>query len=463
VLAIAPATSRNWVRGHQFVLVSSNAAINLFIGNNSSYDAMTALRPGRDWRALQRVREQYGEGRSASAFFVRRVLTYVRTDPVGFSLLQAKKLRLLLGGDEIFRNQAIYPVRTDSPVLRVLLWKLPWLVFPFGLLAPLAILGLVVGARRAPMLAFVALALATTVVVFFVTARYRAPLVPLLLVFAAEGMRWIVTTATGRARLAALGLVVPVFLLANLGQGPMPVRMNADAEFGLATLLESEGRRAEALALYERVARENPTYYDAWERLSRALRAEGRTREADEALRVAEAIVPEFFDTLIMLGGVYAKDGRWGEAAEYYRRALDLQPGDPVAQAGLTRAREEARTEYEKAIAVLPDAHAKGARYAWLGLWLQKVGDMEGAETNYLAALRYSQNEETALNNLAVIYARRGNDLGALDLFLRLLRVAPHHVTACRNASILSMRLGISPNELRECQRKSARANDSSP
>src|SRR5262249_36412513 len=201
---------------------------------------------------------------AASRFFVDRVVAYAREDPLGFAALQAKKVRLLLGGDEILRNQAIYPVRADSPVLRLLLWKIPGLAFPFGLLLPPAVLGLVVGARRAPFLAVVVLVLAGGVVAFFVTARYRAPLVPLLCVFAAAAWwkPW-----------AAIALLAGVYLLANLGQGPMPARMNPDAEFGLATWLEREGHRAEATALYAEVARENPTYWDAWERLSRALRA----------------------------------------------------------------------------------------------------------------------------------------------------------------------------------------------
>jgi hypothetical protein len=339
VCAVAPATARNWIEGHQFVLVSSNAGINLFVGNNKHYDAMVGMRPGRDWQALLRAPSHYGVrgAAAASGFFVRRVVLYARTDPAGFMLLQARKLRLLLGGDEVLRNQEIYPVRADSPVLRVLLWKAPGLAFPFGLLLPAAVLGLVVGARRAPMLVAMVLVQAAAVVAFFVTARYRAPLVPLLSVFAAEGVRWL-GAATPRGRLAALGLVVPLYLLANLGQGAMPRRMNPDAEFGLATWLEREGRRAEALPLYERVARENPTYWDAWERLSRALRAEGRVDEAEAALRTARGIVPEFFDTLLILGRIRDAEGQWRDAADYYRRALAMEPDDPVARAGLARA-----------------------------------------------------------------------------------------------------------------------------
>ena len=136
--------------------------------------------------------------------------------------LQVRKLRLLAGGAEIPRNQELYPARAWSPVLWVLLWKVPGLAFPFGLLLPLAAVGLGVAWRRAPVLAASVVLLGLAVAAFFVTGRYRAPLVPLLAVFAAAGVRWAAIEASGRARVAAGAVAVGVYLLANLGQGPMP-------------------------------------------------------------------------------------------------------------------------------------------------------------------------------------------------------------------------------------------------
>src|SRR6185436_7773275 len=97
------------------------------------------MRPGRDWQALVRAPRLHGVSGAgpASRFFVERVTAYAAREPVGFVRLQVRKLRLLLGGAEIPRNQEIYPARTWSPVLRVLLWKVPGLAFPFGLLLPL--------------------------------------------------------------------------------------------------------------------------------------------------------------------------------------------------------------------------------------------------------------------------------------------------------------------------------------
>ena len=104
----------------------------------------------------------------------------------------------------------------------------------------------------------------------------------------------------------------------------------------------------------------------------------------------------------------------------------------------------------------------KGVFYAALGREQQMGGDVEGAERSYLAALRYAKDEETALNNLGVIYALRGDDRAALDLFLHLLRVASDHNVACRNIRALSARLQVSESEVRKCPRKGARAKEGS-
>src|SRR5207249_3702445 len=148
----------------------------------------------------------------------------------GFLRLQGKKLYLLLAGNEIPRNQEIYPARAYSPVLRALLWKVPGLAFPFGLLLPLAVVGLAVGSSRAPWLAAIVGAYALAILAFFITARYRVPLVPFLLVFAAEGVRWFLRDARAPERAAAAAAGVLLFLAVNLRQGPMPRTMNADAE-----------------------------------------------------------------------------------------------------------------------------------------------------------------------------------------------------------------------------------------
>jgi tetratricopeptide (TPR) repeat protein len=274
----------------------------------------------------------------ASRFFVARVTAYAEGDPAGFFVLQVRKLRLLLAGTETLRNQEIYPARAWSPVLRVLLWKVPGLAFPFGLLLPLAVIGLGVAWRQAPALAAAVILLGLTVTAFFVTARYRAPLVPLLVLFAAAGVRWAAVEASPRARRGAGAVALGAYLLANLGQGPMPHRMNPDAEQGLAHWLEREGRGPEALALYERLAREAPGSFDAWYGVAQLATTLGRRAEAERALALIRGLEPEFVDTALLLARAALDAGCGTEADTFARRAIALDPRSDLARTLLREA-----------------------------------------------------------------------------------------------------------------------------
>ena len=48
-LVIAPVALRNYLVGDDWVLISHNAGINFYIGNNPDYQRTVDIRPGRDW------------------------------------------------------------------------------------------------------------------------------------------------------------------------------------------------------------------------------------------------------------------------------------------------------------------------------------------------------------------------------------------------------------------------------
>lgn len=329
VLAIAPVTIRNAAKGREIVLISTNAGINLYLGNNPRYDETVQIRPDRHWTEL--TKEPFDRGirtkSGASNFFVGRVLEWAGSDPGGFLRLQVKKLRLLLGGDEIFRNQAIYPARHYSPVLSVLLWKVPGLAFPFGLLAPLALLGLAVAWRRAPLLASIVALYTLAVVAFFVVARYRVPLIPYLAMFAAEAVRWFVSAVTARKAAAAAG-VAALYAASNLGQGAMSTRMNADAEYSLAAQLQEEGRAEEAKAHYKEALHDRPDYSEAWVNLGVLEASRGNVAEAARAFEEGLRLDPNDVTAIIDLAALREREHRWEDAIQLYQRAALLHPGD---------------------------------------------------------------------------------------------------------------------------------------
>jgi len=333
-LTIAPVTLRNLERGGELIPISWNGGINLYIGNNPDYDQTVAIRPDLHWKRFVQEPRRAGvrTAAGASSYFVAKVIRYAASDPAGFARLQIKKLCLFLAGNEIPRNQEIYPARAYSPVLRALLWKVPGLAFPFGVLMPLGVLGLVIGARRAPLLAAIVLLYAAGVLAFFITARYRAPLVPLLLVFAAEGVRWFLEAARPGARLASLALVVPLFLVGNVGQGPMPETMNADAEYSLGAKLAMKGDTDEAVTHLRAALERNPAYPEAWVNLGVIQATHGRPAEAEGMFRKALEADPENTLALTNLALLREKAGDRGGALLLYRQALSVEPGDALSR-----------------------------------------------------------------------------------------------------------------------------------
>ena len=330
-LAIAPATIRNIVRGGELVPISWNAGVNLYVGNNPRYDEVVAVRPDIRWKDLTAEPERHGiwTKTGASNYFVAKVVDWAREDPLDFLRLQLRKARLLLGGDEIFRNQAIYPSRAYSPVLFLFLWKVPGVAFPFGVLAPLSLLGLVVAWKRAPLLAWIVVVYALANVAFFITARYRAPLIPYLAIFAAEGVRWFLVDAKRTARAVAAAGVVLVYAFSNLGAGPMPSRMNADAELVLAQFLHRDGRLEEADRHYRISLEGNPNDPETWADLGALQLDQGAFDVAERSFARSLSIHPEESPALVGLAALREREGRLPEALDLYERAAHADPKDP--------------------------------------------------------------------------------------------------------------------------------------
>jgi predicted Zn-dependent protease len=112
----------------------------------------------------------------------------------------------------------------------------------------------------------------------------------------------------------------------------MPARMNPDAEEGLAHWLEVEGRRPDALALYERLAEERPASFDAWYGVAQLATVLGQPDKAAAALGRIRALEPEFPDTALLLARAALAAGCAAEAAAFADRAAALDGNAAVAR-----------------------------------------------------------------------------------------------------------------------------------
>ncbi|HEY1553584.1 MAG TPA: glycosyltransferase family 39 protein [Kofleriaceae bacterium] len=271
LLPIVPVTARNFQHGGEVVAVSTNAGLNLYIGNNADYRDTFALRPGRHWEELTTEPARHGidQPGASSTYFEHQALAFVVDHPGSAVALTARKLYLFVNGAEIPRDTDIDEARDSSWLLAGLVW--PRFGFPDALLVPIALLGIAAVWRERRRLAAPLGLLATiaaTTVIFFVTSRHRAPALPLFALFAAAGVqRWLGWPVRVR-RLALAGAAALVVVL-NIPTWETELAYPGELDFyrGLAAHDPDSARAA-----FQRATEANPNDARAWFELGNVLR-----------------------------------------------------------------------------------------------------------------------------------------------------------------------------------------------
>ncbi len=365
-LAIAPVTLRNYFVGKDAVLISYNSGVNFYLGNNPHYDRLLNLRPGWEWDELVGLPLEAGilqPSRKAQFFFVK-AWDYIRTQPLDWLGLLGRKTLQFWRGDEPGRNQDIYYWRNYSWLLGAVLWK-GVIAFPFGLVGPLALAGLLLALRQQGLSLVVVFAgaYALGVIAFFPAARYRIPAIPVLLLFAAHGACWIGLhlarrqwrpaligwvgfgglALAGNWRLAPMNMGGDAAIHYNLGNAYAQQRRAAEArrEFALAVEMDStywqawlnlgsmqavQGQMQEAARSFEKVTAAEPERAEAWVNLARARRALGESptaqRAYQEALRTSRGSAPLYAELI----GFHLQAGDFAAAAQALQQACQAHP-----------------------------------------------------------------------------------------------------------------------------------------
>ncbi|MFN2426486.1 MAG: tetratricopeptide repeat protein [Candidatus Binatia bacterium] len=197
-LVLAPVVLRNYAVEGQWVLTTSQAGQNFYIGNNplnttGSYIVPPSIRPDpryeeTDFRAA--AEKQTGRKLTPSEvsdFWSAEAWKHIRADPTFAQMMLLRKFILFWNDYEVPDNLNMYLLERWSWVLRLPLLGI-------GVIAALGILGGIVAFREKVevriLVGFVAVYCAT-VVAFFVFSRYRIQIVPVLMVLAAHAVLWL--------------------------------------------------------------------------------------------------------------------------------------------------------------------------------------------------------------------------------------------------------------------------------
>jgi tetratricopeptide (TPR) repeat protein len=289
LVAILPFTFRNRLVGDDWVLISSNGGINLFIGNNpqatGGFQVPSSIATDLDNGSRLIAEEALGrrlKPSEVSRFWSDRTLAYFGSSPGHAAVLMLRKAALLLNHYEIPNHYNFYFFREYyAPILS-------WTFVGYSMLLPLGLLGLAFGLRRDRRTrrhAAALLGVALTVVLFFVTSRYRLPVVILLFPFAGYGLALLGRTLQQRRwKLFAAAMLI---LMAGTVLVRLPLVTKTDFHQPFMTLSNFwfSQQDYQLAAFYSTEAlRQNPDSAPAWQNLGYAYLEQGDFRRAEDCL-----------------------------------------------------------------------------------------------------------------------------------------------------------------------------------
>lgn len=424
MLPIAPISAYNRIEGGEWVLISSQAGVNLWIGNNPASDGSTAIVPGTQggwWEGFHGARDlaraEAGEPLSdagISRHYTGKALDWIGAEPVAFANHLLWKLRLFWIDWELGNNQEIrFFARRFNPLSRFSL--------PFSLLAGLGLVGAAMAATRRgresfPLWGFLAV-YTVSVVGFFVCSRFRVPVLPVLMVFAAHALVSLVQAAQQARWSQVARLLVPALVIAVFSSMLPEAVVSGDANgFGqLGTAEQRAGRHAQALEHLEQGLRADPNhpYLRVWMALS--LRELSQAERAQRLLLETLEDYPRQPEALGALLDLEFEAGLYERVLERAGAALKDNPG--LVQARYHQGRAWfALQEIGKALEAFRDVLQRDPRnfnaaFA-SGRCLEELGDKQGALAAYENALR---NADRAPRDFAQKAEARAAVLRATD------------------------------------------------
>lgn len=347
-LALAPTTLINWTRWHQVALVSHNAGINFFIGNNTDWRDTSFLEPGLPFRKLALEADPAHRDLFArDRYWWHRAWADIERHPLAWVATLGTKAFWSINNGEIPRNTD-YRCETRDGAMA---WY-RWLPVRWGWVFPLAVLGAAGAWRRgqpraggpppvelaaARFLPVAWLALQAPMVFFLVADRYRVATWPVVSLLGALGFCEL-GELTNRFRTGGrpIGPLVLGVVAAVVPWLPMDSRTGFDpgrCAHMRANLAWMDGDHRQAEQLYEAAVKLDPGDIGAWSFLAHARHRRGDTFGAIRAMQHVLDVFPDSYPSLRSMARFQEEAGNLDAAIEAARRAYAV-PG-PHTAAGL--------------------------------------------------------------------------------------------------------------------------------
>jgi tetratricopeptide (TPR) repeat protein len=443
-LGLLPVGLSNWVHTQRFSLSTVNAGVNFWIGNNPNVEATTALRPGHAWDRMFSEPARHGALtlEEQSRWFLREALSWILHNPFSAALTFLMKLGDTFNGLAIPRNLDAYGPLAHTPIIDALLWRVPLLRFPFGIVLPLGFYGVWrwwrsgdAGQRRAArtLAAFVLLN-AFGICLFFPSDRYRLAMELGLLVPAVAGALglWQRVRLKRREPIHPGGAIafLTIALWANLAPQLTGPHLEGDVRTQRALGAMNAGRLDEAADLLQAIVNDFPDNADAWRTLGALRVQQGDEEAALEPLEHAVALAPDYARAWQQMGAIFLDQGRPAGAETSLNMAVEADPAEPYAWIHLTEA-YLAQQKYKDAIhagrqAIIVSPDNVGS-WRYLGAALRADGDLKEAEPVLRKAIDLDPNGSAQRYQLALTLVGLGRREEARQEAAEILRLVPDH------------------------------------
>lgn len=368
LLVISPITVHHKIEQDEWVVVAPHGGFNFYIGNHPeatgafmSIPGISDL-PGRQVedsrRAAAEALQRPVSSAEASDYWMNRSRSFIRSEPLAYLRLLARKVALFWN---FFEIPSEYGIDFDSrfhPFLR-------WPLIRFGWLAPLGLTGIVLAVAaggktrsRAVVPGLVVLAMMAAVIAFFVHARYRMAVTPWVAMFAGFALSEMIRFASDRhwKPLILCWLLLPV--TAGFVHMKLTERNDLPGFYNLGHAYLHAGNLAAAEDCFREIlSRDNSM--KTWLSLGSLQLQTGRLAEAETSFRNVLAQDESHYDALLNLAMICSAAGRYPEAEKLLETAFRHHPDRVEARVNLAIARLELK-QYDEAAALIdgvePDA-----------------------------------------------------------------------------------------------------------
>lgn len=403
-LVLFPIALRNKIVGGEFIITTSQFGSNLYIGNNELSDGRyVPMQRGRgDWHYESRDAEALAEkalGRELSPsevshYWIQKTLSYIKSDPMDWFGLMARKCLLVWNAIEIGDSEDQYIYNDWSLLFRGL-----GQVYHFGILCPLMVLGICLTWRewnRIWLIHLILISFVASVVLFYVFSRYRLPMTAAMILFAAAGIM------NGRTILKQEGLK-KIFI------------------YSCITIL------AAIIVNWRIIPREintSATYYN----IGLAFTKQGNTQQAIEYFSKSLQINPNNTKAHNGMGNVLITQGNLEEGIGHFLKALQLFSADAAIHHNLANALvqkgeiDKAIFHYYEALQINPDS---ANTHYMLAESMFLKGKLDEAITHYFEVLRINPDSAGAHFNLGNAFRKKGNIDEAVAHFKEVIRIKP--------------------------------------